>query len=99
MIDLQFIGGGKMAEALIGGVLASESMAPGQIAVVEVSSARRDYLEKTFPGISVLSEPVAAHGVVLATKPAHVTTAIASAVAAGVERVLSIAAGISTEAL
>ncbi len=99
VIELQFIGGGNMAEALLGGVLQSGVFAPEDIAVVEISEARADYLRDTFRGITVLSEPVQCSGLLLATKPQHVIGAMEAASEAGFNRALSIAAGLSTATL
>ena len=51
-----------------------------EVAVVEVSADRRDHLAKRFPGIRVVAEPVAADGVIVATKPADVVEALRAAV-------------------
>ena len=48
-------GGGKMAEALIGGLIATGWASADEIGVVEVVEARRAELAEQFPGI-VLAE-------------------------------------------
>jgi pyrroline-5-carboxylate reductase len=96
---LQFLGGGRMADALLGGLLASGRVAPADVVVVEIDPARRDQLAADRPGVRVVAEPVAAHDVVVATKPADVTAALVDATDAGLQRVLSIAAGVTTSAL
>jgi pyrroline-5-carboxylate reductase len=96
--SLQFLGGGRMAEALLGGLLAGGTD-PSDVAVVEVVAARRDDLAGRFGGVTVLERPAAAAGVVVATKPGDVTSALRDAHRAGLQRVLSIAAGVSTRAL
>ena len=96
---LQFLGGGRMAEALLGGLLSSSVVDASDVAVVEVVAARRDQLAQRFPGITVLAAPAAAIGVVVATKPADAPAALRDARQAGMQRVLSIAAGVSTASL
>lgn len=98
MFRLQIIGGGRMGEALLGGLVAS-GWATGDLAVVEAIEARRAELADRFPGVAVLAEPQAAHGIVVAVKPGDVAGAIHASVQAGAERVLSIAAGVTIEAL
>lgn len=94
MTALVLMGGGRMGEALLGGLLAAGWEA-ADLAVVEPVPARRAELEKRFPGVAVTPEAVAAHGAVIAVKPADVPAALGSAVAAGASRVLSIAAGVT----
>lgn len=98
--ELQFLGGGRMAEALLGGMLAAGRPAAG-LAVVEISSERREQLVASFPGVAILSEPAPTASVVVATKPGDATSALATAASAapGLRRVLSIAAGVDTAAL
>jgi pyrroline-5-carboxylate reductase len=52
-----------------------------------------------FPGVVVLAEPVAAEGAVVAVKPNDVAETCRILATAGVQRVLSIAAGVTTAAL
>ncbi len=85
-----------MGEALLGGLLAAGSVTADQVAVVEIDDARRDHLAGRFPGVTVLGRPGPCQGLIVATKPADVGPAVAAAVAAGVERIVSIAAGVST---
>jgi pyrroline-5-carboxylate reductase len=94
MTALVLVGGGRMGEALLGGLLAAGWEA-ADLAVVEPVPARRAELEKRFPGVIVTPEAVAADGAVIAVKPGDVLTALGSAVAAGTSRVLSIAAGVT----
>jgi pyrroline-5-carboxylate reductase len=99
MYALELLGGGRMGEALLGGLLAAGGVAPGDVVIVEVVADRRTYLADRFPGVAIESEPVAASAVVAATKPAQIAEAVASAVALGASRVLSIAAGVSLATL
>lgn len=93
---LQFLGGGRMAEALIGGLLASPNAPCGlaDMAVVEVDAARREALRDAFAGLTVSEAPGPCRDVVVATKPSDVVGALEAASEAGLSRVLSIAAGV-----
>jgi pyrroline-5-carboxylate reductase len=98
---LVVVGGGKMGEALVTGLLASGWAVPAELAVAETFAARRSELladrgvAGRFPGVSVVQAPVAAEGAVLAVKPADVAQACREISAAGIPRVLSIAAGVA----
>ena len=50
---LQFIGGGKMAEALLGGMIATGWAAADEIHVVEPSAERRTVLSDAHPSLSI----------------------------------------------
>lgn len=99
MVELQFVGGGRMAEALVGGLLSSGKLNASALRVVEVSIERREHLQAAYPGIEVAGEPGPCDGLVIATKPDVVLDALAGATAHGARRVLSIAAGVPTVAL
>src|SRR5829696_4658877 len=94
MVRLQLIGGGRMGEAMLAGVLDSGWATPGDVRVVELSETRRDELATRFDGIELATDPGRADGTVIAVKPQHVDDAVRAAVAAGSTRLLSIAAGI-----
>ena len=72
MMKLAFIGGGKMAEAIIRGALAGGLAAPGEIAVGEPVASRRDFLAGEL-GVSATADNLAAAAgadlVTLAVKP------------------------------
>jgi pyrroline-5-carboxylate reductase len=91
---LQVVGGGRMGEALVRGLLAAEWVVPGDVMVVEKVDARRKEVADLLPGVQVTDAPVACEGAVLAVKPGDVEAACRAVSAAGVQRVLSIAAGI-----
>ncbi|MYG93583.1 MAG: pyrroline-5-carboxylate reductase [Acidimicrobiia bacterium] len=99
MMRLQLIGGGRMGEALLGGLLQGGWADLDEIAVVEQSEARRAELERQFVGLLVTSEPLQEVDAVLAVKPNDATMAARELQAAGVSRVLSIVAGVTTAAL
>lgn len=94
MTELLVVGGGKMGEALLGGIFAAGVVSPADTAVVEVVAERRAELERRFPGLTTASEPSASGGAILAVKPADVPAACAAIADAGTGRVLSIAAGV-----
>ena len=92
-MKLQVFGGGRMGEALVGGLLGSGWPA-GDLAVVEPVEPRRKELGARYDGLAVHDQPVAADGVVVAVKPGDVEAACRAAAVAGVQRALSIAAGV-----
>ena len=93
--ELVFIGGGNMGAALIGGLIASGTPAD-TLAVVELSFDRREWLRAEFPGVLVTDIVPGCRGAVLAVKPPQIAEVAVTAARAGAQRVLSIAAGIST---
>src|SRR4051812_3386356 len=95
-MDLLIVGGGRMGEALLGGLIGAGRQ---ELAVAEVFAARRDQLRAAYPSVTVAEAPVAAAGAVLAVKPADVPDAARAAAEAGAKRLLSIAAGITTQAI
>jgi pyrroline-5-carboxylate reductase len=94
-MKLVLVGGGKMGEALLTGLLAAGWAAAADVGVVEALPERRRDLEERFAGVRVLDAPEKADGVVIAVKPADVEGACRSVAEAGCGRVLSIAAGIT----
>lgn len=95
-LRLAVIGGGRMGEALLGGLLASGWCRSAEVLVVEPVAERRDELATRFAGIHLAAsvpDGLAADGVLVAVKPQHVAEVTAQ-VAAGAGRILSIAAGV-----
>lgn len=99
MMELQVIGGGRMGEALVGGLLQAGGRRLDAVRVVEPDESRRATLSEIFPGVEVATEPGEAAGTVIAVKPGDVPAACRAAGAAGPGRVLSIAAGVTIVAL
>lgn len=99
MFTLEIIGGGRMGEALLTGILRDGVIAPKQVAIAEVSERRRAELVRLFPDVTVGPDLVAAESVILATKPHDAPQALAAVSSVGVSRVLSIAAGVPLEVL
>jgi pyrroline-5-carboxylate reductase len=90
------VGGGRMGEALVGGLLAANWGEAEELAVVEVAEARRAELTLRFPGVDVRSDVGSCEAAVVAVKPGDVMAACkALAAVGGVTRVLSIAAGVT----
>ena len=98
-VQLQFIGGGKMAEALLGGMIAQGWAPATAIHVVEPVAERRAVLAESHPGLSVGDAPVAGVDAVLAVKPQVAPAVLPVLADAGVARLLSIAAGITISAM
>lgn len=106
-MKLCFVGGGKMAEALLGGLLATGWAQAGEIGVIEVAEERRDYLRETYPDVRLAADCDAAasdesfsiRDVLVAVKPQHVAEVASTLGNAGTERALSIAAGVTLSAL
>jgi pyrroline-5-carboxylate reductase len=95
---LAVVGGGRMGEALVTGLLSAGWDAP-DISVVEVSPERRAALGEVLLGVPAVAEAGPADGAVVAVKPADVEDACRALAAVGVGRVLSIAAGVPTSRL
>jgi len=106
-MKLCFVGGGKMAEALLGGLISTNWAAPTEIGVIEVSDDRRQYLSETFPQVPLAQSCAQAASdpsfdianVLVAVKPQHVVEVATELGAAGTERALSIAAGVTIATL
>ena len=94
---LVIIGGGNMGTALVGGLIHG-GWQPSSITVVEIDAAKRAMLEADY-GVITSDSVVNADGALIAVKPSDAVAVCASAVAAGVPRILSIAAGVSVAAL
>ncbi len=92
---LAIVGGGRMGEALVAGLLQAGWATADEMVVVEPVAARRDQLAARFSGLGLTAsaDTVTAAGTVLAVKPADAEVACRS-VAAGGGRVLSIMAGV-----
>ncbi|HEX7095093.1 MAG TPA: pyrroline-5-carboxylate reductase [Acidimicrobiales bacterium] len=91
---LQVIGGGKMGEALLGGLITQGWAPADELAVVEPVAARRDELRAAHPGVDVRDDPLRGVDAVVAVKPDTVEHVCEVLAERGVRRALSIAAGI-----
>jgi pyrroline-5-carboxylate reductase len=101
---LVVVGGGRMGEAIVGGLVASGAMPPDAITVVEPVAVRREMLAAAH-GVRCATDPAEAVGsgdtVLLAVKP-QVIDAVAIGLAGSLRPgavVVSIAAGISSARL
>jgi pyrroline-5-carboxylate reductase len=92
------VGGGRMGEALLSGLLAAGCHA-GDLVVAEVSAIRREQLAAAYPDVTVVDAVVPAGSAVLVVKPGDIPGAARTVAEAGVRRVLSVAAGVTTEAI
>src|SRR5918997_125903 len=100
MPRLQVIGGGKMGEALLAGLVAGGWAAADEIRVVERLAGRADELAERFPRVAIADTVGPADGHVLAVKPGDVETACRALAGAGDgSPVLSIAAGVTVDRL
>ncbi|MGI8982994.1 MAG: pyrroline-5-carboxylate reductase [Acidimicrobiales bacterium] len=96
MTRLAVLGGGRMGEALVAGLLSSGWAQAAELVVVEPVAARREELAARHPGLGLAAELGAgAEGAVVAVKPGDVEAACRALADAGVGRVLSIAAGVT----
>ena len=96
---LQIVGGGKMGEALLAGLLGAQWARADDMLVVEPIEARRKELAATFVDVDVTAAPMPSDGAVIAVKPGDVEGACRAVAEAGVRRVLSIAAGVPLASL
>jgi len=95
--ELQIVGGGRMGEALLTGLLAAGDRGP--VRVVEALPARAAELRDAHPQVEVTDRIGPAQGTVLAVKPHQVAEVCSAVTAAGGGRVLSIAAGVTIGAI
>lgn len=104
MTTLLVVGGGKMGEALVGGLLAGGFAEAADVVVAEPYEPRRAELAERFPGLVLvagvdhLHDAVPADAIV-AVKPQQVAEVCGALGAAGVRRILSIAAGVRLAAM
>lgn len=99
--ELVVVGGGRMGSALLEGLLSAKWGLASDMAVVENSVEQRAILSDRFEGVTVLASLELEHvradtGVVLCVKPDVAEGAARLVAACGVNRVLSVVAGLST---
>lgn len=99
VVPLAIVGGGNMGAALIEGLLAVGALSTADIVVVETAPERRRALVERFDGLRVVDSIVPCDAAVLAVKPPAVPEVTTAVVRAGARRLLSIAAGVTTEQL
>lgn len=99
MVRLAILGGGRMGEALVAGLLAA-GWGAAELTVAELAPGRRKELAEGFTGLTVVESPAdavaGADAIVVAVKPDDVVAALEAAAPALPEGalVLSIAAGV-----
>jgi pyrroline-5-carboxylate reductase len=101
---LMVVGGGKMGEALVAGLLHSEWAQPDAITVVETDPARRAFLSSRYPGLQVADATEGVpnprpDGAIVAVKPLDVRAACHFLEHVRPARILSIAAGVTLASL
>ena len=95
---ITFVGGGNMGAALVEGLIRSGE-SPTGITIVETSADRRKVLAEKFPDVTLSESIGQCRAGVIAVKPGGAAEVCRELSAAGAERVLSIAAGVSVETL
>lgn len=97
--ELVVVGGGNMGAALLDGMLAAGVADAATTAVVEPFAPRRDELNERFPGVTVTADVPEGASAVLAVKPPDIPAVAAQVASAGAVRVLSVAAGVTTQTI
>lgn len=92
---LQIIGGGKMGEALLGGLIDTGWARVDELVVVEAVAERRAQLTAARPGLTVQDQPADGVDAIVAVKPDAVVAVCRVLAERNVRRVLSIAAGVT----
>lgn len=92
---LSIVGGGKMGEALLSGLLAAEWAPAGEISVVEPDDSRRDELQKKYKETPFSGNLVPSDNYLLAVKPQLVPNICQELSNSDPLRVISIAAGVT----
>jgi len=95
---ISIIGGGNMGAALARGLVAG-GLAPGDLTIVEIDTAKHAGLAAMFPGATIAPAIGPCANAVLAVKPADTPAAARVAVAGGATMLLSIAAGVTLATL
>ncbi len=98
-VKLLVVGGGRMGSALVGGLLAAGWAAEAELAVSEPDPERRQALAAAHPALTVGEGPVPADGAVLAVKPEVAEAAARTLPPVGIDRVLSLVAGMPSTRL
>lgn len=100
MTRLLVVGGGRIGAALVGGLLRSGWVEPGDLAVAEKKESTRDELARRYEAVQVVEEPIEAQSAVLAVKPYDAEAAARHLARIGAPpRVVSIVAGVTIDCL
>ncbi len=97
MTQLQIVGGGKMGQAILGGLLAASWAEPAELTVVEILDDGRRALAQRFPGVVVTDRVQDSVPTMVAVKP-HLVLDVCRSLT-DPTRVVSIAAGITLAAM
>jgi len=96
---LLLVGGGNMGSALLSGLVAGGWGTVDDIVVSDPDAATRQRLAEAHPGLTVVDAPVAAEAALLAVKPDVAEPVCLTLAAVGIDRVLSIVAGLASARL
>jgi len=88
------VGGGRMGNALVGGLLRSGWIEAPELTVAEVAEPARSEIARRHPGVQVVEGPVPSESAVLAVKPGDAEAGTRAVVESGARRMLSIVAGV-----
>src|SRR5438094_47945 len=86
---LVVVGGGKMGEALVAGLLRAGWAEAAQLVVAEPVASRRDELAARFSGVRVVDVPDPAEGALVAVQPRDVRAARVGQTLLGAARLLT----------
>lgn len=92
--DLAIVGVGNMGSAMVDGLVRA-GMDPRRLTLVEAAAGRRDTLSGRFPDSRVVADVERVTDVVVAVKPGEVAAVCSHLAARGMQRVISIAAGVT----
>ena len=98
-IKLSIVGGGKMGEALLAGLLSADWASPENISVVEPDEARREELQGKFKGVEYSETLTRSDNYLLAVKPQLVSNVCEELITHNPRRVISIAAGVTIQSI
>jgi pyrroline-5-carboxylate reductase len=103
-VELVIIGGGRMGSALARGLLLASWCAPSELVILARAEEHRRTLSERFPGVGIfasieLVELTPTTGAVLCVKPDYAEGVARVAGAAGITRLLSMVAGLSSARL
>ena len=96
---LSIVGGGKMVEALLAGLLSADWAASEDISVVEPDEARRKELQGKFKEVECSATLTISDNYLLAVKPQLISTVCEELNIHNPRRVISIAAGVTIQSI
>ncbi|MEC7714637.1 MAG: NAD(P)-binding domain-containing protein, partial [Actinomycetota bacterium] len=96
---LSIVGGGKMGEALLAGLLSADWAASEDISVVEPDEARREELQGKFKEVECSATLTISDNYLLAVKPQLISTVCEELNIHNPRRVISIAAGVTIQSI